>query len=278
MSAYHCVTSPPCVLVFSGSDCSGGAGLQADITSLNAMGCHALSIPTVLTVQDNVHVHSVYSVPADLINSQACVLSTRFQINSIKIGVVGTFENAQVIVNLINKLRLTTPTLPVVLDPILANSNGNHLSNENTIHILELLYKCATVITPNLNEAIALCDNESDFNRQAKIFIKRGCQHVLLKGGHGSQYSDVINRWYTMSHCFSTQIEEKASWTWPRLPDEFHGSGCTLAAALSATLAKGLKMYDALTQAQLYTQHTLNTSYAIAPGQRIPNRILQFNL
>ncbi|MBB3213829.1 hydroxymethylpyrimidine/phosphomethylpyrimidine kinase [Herbaspirillum sp. Sphag1AN] len=262
-------SSPPCVLVFSGSDPSGGAGLQADIPAITALGCHPLSVPTALTVQDNVSVFAVHPLDPELIRHQAQVLIDRFKISAVKLGIAGNRRNAGMIAQLIQQLRQQQPDLPVVFDPVLANGKGDQLSTDDAARALESLYAVATVITPNLNEANRLCGSEHSPEQQAAILMQRGCQHVLLKGGHGPQEQDVVNRWFGPEAAF-------AAWTWSRLPDEFHGSGCTLAAALSAQLALGLGMQEAIAAAQRYCQHALNTSYAIAAGQRIPSRVPLF--
>ena len=267
VSAYR--KTPPCVLVFSGSDPSGGAGMQADIPAISALGCHPLSVPTALTVQDNVSVFAVHPLDAELIAHQAQVLIDRFQIAAVKLGIAGNRRNAETIAALIAQLRVHQPDLPVVFDPVLANGKGDQLSTDDAAHALEPLYAVATVITPNLNEANRLCGRDLSPQAQAALLMQRGCQHVLLKGGHGPQQEDVVNRWFGPDGAFD-------AWSWSRLPDEFHGSGCTLAAALSAQLALGLTMHAAIAAAQEYCQHALQTSYAIAEGQRIPNRVPLF--
>lgn len=264
MSAYR--SPPPCVLVFSGSDPSGGAGMQADIPAISALACHPLSVPTALTVQDNVSVFAVHPLDAQLIRHQAQVLIDRFDIRAVKLGIAGNRRNAETIADLIRQLRVRQPDLPVVFDPVLANGKGDQLSTDDAALALEPLYALATVITPNLNEANRLCGSQHTPEQQAAILMQRGCRHVLLKGGHGPYHQDVVNRWFGPDGAV-------ASWSWPRLQDEFHGSGCTLAAALSAQLAQGLGMHEAIARAQEYCQHALASSYAIAAGQRIPNRV-----
>ncbi|HEY4317051.1 MAG TPA: hydroxymethylpyrimidine/phosphomethylpyrimidine kinase [Herbaspirillum sp.] len=261
--------APPNVLVFSGSDPSGGAGMQADLAAINALGAHALTVPTALTVQDNVSVFAVHPVDAELVRHQAQVLVDRFQVDAVKLGIAGNRANAEVIAAIIAALRQRNPSLPVVFDPVLANGKGDALSADNAIAALEPLYAQASVITPNLNEADRLCGAQHDPARQAALLQARGCPHVLLKGGHGPQQQDVVNRWYGPDGAFD-------SWQWPRLPGEFHGSGCTLAAALAARLAHGDGMRDAIAAAQTYCQRTLETAYSIAAGQLIPNRVIPF--
>lgn len=243
--------------------------MQADILAISALACHPLSVPTALTVQDNVRVFAVHALDAELIRHQAQVLIDRFPIRAVKLGIVGNRHNAATIATLILQLRTRWPDLPVVFDPVLANGHGDALSSDDGVHALEPLYALATIITPNLNESERLCGRALTPEQQASTLMQRGCRHVLLKGGHGPQQEDVLNRWFGPGDAVQ-------SWRWPRLSDEFHGSGCTLAAALAAQLALGLGMCDALTVAQEYCQQALASSYAIAAGQRIPNRLPLF--
>jgi hydroxymethylpyrimidine/phosphomethylpyrimidine kinase len=112
-----------------------------------------------------------------------------------------------------------------------------------------------------------LCSGERRADAQAEALMKQGCQQVLIKGGHG-EGDKVVNRWFN-------GVTSK-SWTWQRLPGSFHGSGCTLASALAAQLALGRQMSEALEIAQAYCQQALQHAYAIAPGQSIPERNVQF--
>jgi hydroxymethylpyrimidine/phosphomethylpyrimidine kinase len=170
---------------------------------------------------------------------------------------------------LIGQLRQSNPALPVVFDPVLANGKGDDLSADNAVQALAPLYALATVITPNLNEASRLCGADKTPAQQAALLLERGCEHVLLKGGHGPDNEDVTNRWYAGDGTTD-------AWTWARLPDEFHGSGCTLAAALSGYLAQGLPVRTAIEAAQRYCQHALDNAFSIAEGQKIPNRVIPF--
>ncbi|EGF30517.1 Phosphomethylpyrimidine kinase [Oxalobacteraceae bacterium IMCC9480] len=258
----------PCVLVFAGSDPSGGAGIQADIGSVGAMGAHALALITALTVQDNDRVQAVYPVPARWLQQQAQVLVDKIDIAAVKIGVIGNLANAAIILDVIRTLRARNPALPVVLDPVLASGHGDQLSLDNAALMLADLIPLATLLTPNLPEAAILCAGDRRAEQQVDTLLLRGCGHVLLKGGHGFD-AQVVNRWYTDG--------ASRSWSWPRLPGTFHGSGCTLASAIAGALACGLPMEVALDVAQAFCHRTLEQSFAIADGQRIPNRNVAWN-
>ena len=216
-----------------------------------------------MTVQDNDRVFAVHPIDAALLLQQAQVLAAKIDIAAVKIGIVGNRANAQAIADFIQQLRQRQPGLPVVLDPVLASGQGDALSQDDAVQALAPLLPLATLILPNLPEADALCGHAGQPQRQAAQLQQRGCLHVLIKGGHGSGLQ-VSNHWYGDA--------ASRSWHWPRLPGAFHGSGCTLAAAVAALLAQGKSMENALDAAQTYCQQALAASYAIAPGQRMLRR------
>ena len=254
----------PSVLVFSGSDPGAGAGMQADIQAIAAIGAHPLSVITALTVQDNDRVFAVHPVPAQLLTHQAQALINKIEIAAVKIGIVANRANVDAIVALVHELRKKNPGLPVVFDPVLASGHGDALAVENAVQIIAPLIQIATLITPNLPEASALCNGERRSETQADSLLRQGCRHVLIKGGHGSGSGKIVNQWFTKDY--------SRSWSWPRLQGTFHGSGCTLASAIAGLLAKGNTMEQAVDLGQAYCQQTLERSYAIAEGQRIPDR------
>ena len=255
----------PCVLVFAGLDPSGGAGIQADIEAIGAMGAHALPIVTTLTVQDNDRVFAVHPVEADILRQQVQALMAKLSIAAVKVGITGSHQNVAVIAETIEALRAMRPDLPVVLDPVLASGQGDALARDNAVTMLAPLRTLASLITPNLPEAMALCEGASSLGEQA-IMLLQDAPHIVIKGGHGAG-SQIVNHWFTGAR--------HRQWEWPRLRGEFHGSGCTLASAIAACLARGLSMEDALNEAQAYVQTTLTHAYAIAAGQRIPARHLE---
>lgn len=256
----------PPVLVFAGSDPSGGAGIQADIEAIAACGAHALPVITALTVQDNDRVHAVHPVSAELVRQQAQALIDKIAISAVKIGIVGNRANAEAIFAIVRHLAREHPELPVVLDPVLGSGHGDALAVGNAVHVIEPLIPVATLVLPNLPEAAALCNGDRRAQSQAQSLIDRGAHHVLIKGGHGSNERQVLNAWF--------HEHGSREWVWPRLPGAFHGSGCTLASAAAAFLAAGKSMEDSLDMAQAYCQRALSLSYPIADGQRIPGRTL----
>lgn len=243
----------PVVLVFSGLDPSGGAGVTADVEAIAANGAHALPIVTALTVQDQNRVHEVCGVDAALILRQAEALAAAIDIGAVKIGIPGSLANAAAIAAFIARLRQRHPQLPVVLDPVLASGHGDRLAGDggDARSAVAMLLALATIVTPNLGEAAAIDTS--------------ACPHVLVTGGHGAG-PEVVNRW--------TCGERQREWRWPRLAGQFHGSGCTLAAAIAARLARGEQMEAALDAAQAYVHATLANAFSVGPGQSIPHRSL----
>jgi len=237
------------VLVFSGLDPSGGAGIAADLAAIAAQGAHALPIVTALTVQDQNRVYDVAPVDPALLERQAAVLLGATEIHAVKIGIPGSLANAERIADVIAQLRRRSPALPVVLDPVLASGHGDRLAQGDARAALQPLLALASVVVPNLMEAAAL-----DLS---------GCENVLVTGGHDAG-PQVFNRWRGAG-----TVRE---WHWPRLAGDFHGSGCTLAAAIAARLALGEPMGQALDSAQAYVQRTLVHAFSIGPGQLIPRR------
>lgn len=254
----------PNVMVFSGLDCSGGAGIQADIEAIGAVGSHTLPIVTALTVQDNDRVFAVNPVDSAIWRHQVDVLIEKIQINAIKIGAIGNRANADALALLIEKLKKRQPDLPVVLDTVLGSGHGDLLTEGPAEYVLLPLIPLATLVTPNLPEAARLSPDAASIEEQAKTLLAMGCQHVLIKGGHGNDKDAVINYWFTNGIT--------KSWSWKRLDASFHGSGCTLASLLAGFLAQGLSMDEALDKGQKRCQEMLAASYAIAEGQRIPDR------
>jgi len=250
------------VLIFAGADPGGGAGLQADIQAVAAFGIHPLSVATALTVQDNDRVFEVLPVAAELVRRQAQALIDKIDIAAVKVGIVGNRANAEAIAAVIRLLRQRRPALPVVLDPVLASGHGDALSADDAVRAVMPLLPLASIVTPNLPEAARLCGGEPRAEAQAEILL-RDCPNVLIKGGHDTG-ANVANRWFSGAG--------SRSWSWPRLEGGFHGTGCTLASAIAALLAAGKPMAEALEAAQAYCHQALLSAYAIADGQRIPDR------
>jgi hydroxymethylpyrimidine/phosphomethylpyrimidine kinase len=259
---------PPIVLVFAASDPSGGAGLQADIMTLSSMGCHPLSVITAVTIQDTTGVDDVSPIDAEWVADQArCVLED-MPVAAFKIGVLGSVETIAAIAEVVSDY----PEIPLVLDPVLASGRGDELASEEMVAALrELLVPQTTIITPNSLEARRLAidesneDDDPDLAECAKRLIASGCEYVLVTGTHENT-PQVVNTLYGQEGVLRSD-------SWQRLPGSYHGSGCTLASAIAATIANGLAIGDAVKDAQEYTWQTLKAAFRPGMGQHIPDRL-----
>jgi hydroxymethylpyrimidine/phosphomethylpyrimidine kinase len=259
---------PPIVLVFAASDPSGGAGLQADIMTLSSMGCHPLSVVTAVTIQDTTGVDDVSAIDADWVADQArCVLED-MPVAAFKIGVLGSVETIAAIAEVVSDY----PEIPLVFDPVLASGRGDELASEEMVSAMrELLVPQTTILTPNSLEARRLAMNESneeddpDLAECARRIITSGCEYVLVTGTHENT-PQVVNTLYGQDGVLRTD-------SWHRLPGSYHGSGCTLASAIAATIANGLAIGDAVKDAQEYTWQTLKAAFRPGMGQHIPDRL-----
>jgi hydroxymethylpyrimidine/phosphomethylpyrimidine kinase len=258
------MSSPiPAVLSIAASDPTGGAGVQADLLTIASLGCHPLSVITALTAQDTRGVEGLVAVEPEWILRQARVLLGDVPVAAIKLGVLGSPANARAVAALL----ADHPRTPVVLDPVLASGRGDALSDDATLEILrtELLPR-ATVVTPNSIEArrLARAAPDADLAACAGALVKLGCAQVLVTGTHEAG-AQVTNTLYAASGCVRADY-------WPRLPGEFHGSGCTLASAVAALLAKGMPVQEAVYAAQEFTWNSLKAGFKPGRGQHLPNR------
>ena len=257
---------PPLVLTFAASDPSSGAGIQADILTLASMGCHPLSVLTAITVQDTIGVEAVYPLDAEWVADQArCVLED-MPVEAFKIGVLGSVENIAAIAEILADY----PDVPVILDPVLASGRGDELASEAMADAMrELLLPLTTIVVPNTMEARLLAQADEDDVLALPICAERllgmGAEYVLITGTHEST-RDVVNTLYGTGGIVRSD-------TWRRLAGSYHGSGCTLASAIAATLANGLELVDAVREAQDYTWNALRRAYRPGMGQFLPDRL-----
>lgn len=256
---------PPIVLSFAASDPTGGAGIQADLLTLSSMGCHALTVVTAITVQDTAGVEDILPIDADWVSDQARVLLEDMPVAAFKIGLVGSVDNCAAIAEVVSDY----PDVPLILDPVLASGRGDEMATDELIEAMrEMLIPQTTIITPNSLEARRLADDGSEEERSledcARRILDMGCEYVLITGTHENT-PQVINTLYGQQGVIRSD-------SWERLPGSYHGSGCTLASAIAATLANGLDLPEAVREAQEYTWQTLNSGFRPGMGQHIPDR------
>lgn len=257
---------PPIVLSFAASDPTGGAGMQADLLTLASMGCHPLTVVTALTVQDTRGVDDVLAIDSDWVADQARKVLEDMPVAAFKLGVLGSVEN----ITAIAEILADYPDIPVILDPVLASGRGDALANEDMINVLrELIIPQTTVLTPNSMEARRLAEESEDeddpgLDECASRLIALGCEYVLITGTHENA-PEVVNTLYGEEGVVRSD-------RWKRLPGSFHGSGCTLASAIAATLANGLEVPEAVREAQEYTWQALAHGFRPGMGQHLPDR------
>jgi len=247
---------PPIVLTFAASDPTGGAGVQADILTLAALGCHPLSVLTGFTVQDTSGVEHLESVAADRVTRQAQRVLAESKVAAFKAGVLASAENVRAVAAIV----AAHADVPLVLDPVLASGRGDALASDAVPNaLLELLVPRAAVVTPNTLEAQRLGG--------PRRLLELGCRYVLVTGTHADT-PEVSNKLYAPSGL----VREDR---WPRLAGSYHGSGCTLASAIAACLAKGRGMEDAVREAQDFTWRALAAALRTGAGQAIPDRFFR---
>ncbi len=254
--------SLPTVLAIGGHDPSGGAGIQADIESIAANGCHAATAVTCLTVQDSCDLIALHPVdPAQLIAQVEAVLGDG-KIGAMKIGLIGAASIAQALVSLLKDHAAP----PVIFDPVLATGAGSELASEELLEVIryELLPLCS-LITPNSLEARRLCGKDLPLDECAQMLLAGGVKSILITGTH-EQSATVSNRLFDRNGL----LDESH---WERLPGEYHGSGCTLAAAISAFIARGTPLSEAVRQGQAYSWQSLKQGFRSGRCQSLPDRL-----
>jgi len=237
--------SVPVALTIAGSDSSAGAGVEADLKTFSAFGVYGACVMTALTAQNTKGVFAVHDVPADFVAAQINAVFTDLDIGAVKIGMLANAAAIDVVAAALDRYRPRN----IVLDPVMIASSGQRLLRENAIERLLELIRRADVLTPNLAEAAVLLDaplarDESEMRAQAEALLALGVGAVLIKGGHGGGPESVD---------FLVHADGCLRLAAPRVPTRnTHGTGCTLASAIAAGLARGLPLGEAVRQAKDY--------------------------
>ncbi len=251
----------PVVMVFSGNDPTGGAGVLADGEAVASMGCRLAPVITALTVQDTINVLSSQPVESALVVEQARAVLEDVPVSAFKLGMLGSVENVEVIHTLLRDY----PDIPVVLDPVLVAGGGAPLADESLRQVMiTLLFPLTTLVTPNSHEARILAPEADSLDACAQELEGYGCEFILITGTHENTPM-VENTLYTNKRKLD-------SWQWQRLEHDYHGSGCTLAASIAALLAHGNEPCSAVQEAQEYTWRALLNGRRPGMGQYLPNR------
>lgn len=252
---------PSMVLTFAASDPTAGAGVQADLLTIAALGCHPLCVITGLTVQDTSGVARMMAVESSWVRDQAEHVLADIPVAAFKAGVLASAANARVV----SEIAAAHVRVPFVVDPVLASGRGDSLAADDTLEALrKFVLPRTTILTPNSIEARRLAAPETNLAACARRLVDYGCKYVLVTGTHEAT-EDVVN---TLYDARGIVREDR----WNRLPGEYHGSGCTLASAIAAQLAQGAQAADAVREAQDFTWHALAAGFRAGRGQLLPQR------
>ena len=256
----------PVVLVLAGHDPSGGAGIQADIESVTAAGCHAVTVITSLTAQNTARVGGVRHQPPAQFQEQINLLLEDMPVHACKIGLVADMGQLEIIANTLSRYL---SSIPVVLDPVITAGSGHvFIDPEICSAIRERLLPLAAVTTPNSVEARELT-GEQDLDTAGVALLQAGAGAALITGGHECS-GDIINTLYIKNTAPVRYNQE-------RLPGNFHGSGCTLSSHLAARLARGDSVVAAAQEAQDYTWGCLRHACRYGREQLHPDRQFRNN-
>jgi len=251
--------SVPVAVTIAGSDSGGGAGIQADLKTFSALGVYGASVITALTAQNTKGVFAIHEVPADFIAAQMDAVFSDFQVSAVKIGMLGNTAAIGVVSGELLRRRARN----VVLDTVMAASSGETLLRPDAIGALRELIALANLVTPNLSEAAALVGgpaarNEDEMHAQAQKLLALGAGAVLIKGGHseGPESVDLLVEPGTRTRFSASRMETRNT----------HGTGCTLASAIAAGLAKGLSLADAVRAAKTYISAAIKAADRLHVG------------
>jgi hydroxymethylpyrimidine kinase/phosphomethylpyrimidine kinase len=226
----------PVVLTIAGSDSGGGAGIQADLKTIEAMGGFGTSAVTAVTAQNTTGVESSHVLPIDEIDAQIDAVRSDFEVRGVKTGMLATAAVVETVTSAVSDLEA-----PLVVDPVMVAATGDRLLTETAESAYEALIAEAALVTPNADEAAVLTgikpDDEESARRAGQTLLEMGADAALIKGGHmpGETVLDVLVTPKTVETATHPRIDTDAT----------HGSGCTLSAAIATRLARGASMAEA---------------------------------
>lgn len=251
---------PPRALSVAGSDSGGGAGVQADLKTFEALGVYGMTVVTALTAQNTIGVHGIHEVPADFVRLQLDVVIDDIGVNAVKTGMLA---NAEIISTVAAGLR-DHAVERLVVDPVSASKHGDPLLHPEAVEALrELLLPLALVVTPNVGEVGLLCgraiNSVDDLRPAAEAMLELGPRWVLIKGGHlpgNEEAMDLLTNGASWHELRSRRWETR----------DTHGTGCTLASAIAAGLARGNDLVTAVKAAKRFVSGAIENGIAIGSG------------
>ncbi|GAA3217466.1 bifunctional hydroxymethylpyrimidine kinase/phosphomethylpyrimidine kinase [Streptomyces sp. XM83C] len=251
------MTAPPRVLTVAGSDAGGGAGIQADLKTMLALGTHGMSVITAVTAQNSLGVQGAWELPADAVRAQYRSVVDDIGVQAVKTGMLASAELVRTVAELI-----AATDAPAVVDPVGVSKHGDPLLAASALDsVRTALLPAATVATPNLDEVAQLTgvrvESERDLRKAADAMLGYGPRWVLIKGGHLA--GDAVDL-----------LTDGSEEHWLRAPRHdnrhTHGTGCTLASAVACGLAKGLTVPEAVTEAKEYVTGAIAAGFALGAG------------
>ncbi|MFF7442343.1 bifunctional hydroxymethylpyrimidine kinase/phosphomethylpyrimidine kinase [Streptomyces sp. NPDC008122] len=252
--------NPPLVLTVAGSDSGGGAGIQADLKTMLALGVHGMSVVTAVTAQNSRGVQGVWELPVEAVRAQFRAVVDDIGVQAVKTGMLASAPLVETVAGL-----LASVEAPVVVDPVGVSKHGDPLLAEAALDSVRTkLLPAATVATPNLDEVTQLTglvvEDESGMRRAAEAILAYGPRWALIKGGHlPGDFAEVVD-------LLTDGTEEH--WLYaPRYDNRHtHGTGCTLASAVASGLAKGLAVPEAVREAKSYVTGAIAAGFALGSG------------
>ena len=253
--------TPPVCLTIAGLDPSGGAGIIADVKTFSAFGCFAAAAVTSVTFQNTQGVFGAVHQTPDSVRSQIEPVLDDYEVAAVKTGMLPTREIIDAMADIIRKNGLTN----FVLDPVVRSTSGFDLIDDVALQaVIEKLFSLAMVITPNIPEAERITQmsitSEDDIHRAAKIMQSLGAANVLMKGGHALEKGQTARDYLfvgTSSYVFEAEFIDTAA---------THGTGCTLAAAITANLATGNSVPDSVRIAKDFVTEAIRTAPQLGKG------------
>jgi len=246
------------VLTIAGSDSGGGAGIQADLKTMLAHGVHGMTVVTAVTAQNSVGVQGIWPLPPDAIRAQFHSVVDDIGVDAIKIGMLGNADTVGCVADLVADVD---PPVPLIVDPVCVSKHGDRLIDHEALGALRTrLFRYATVITPNLDEAAALTGRpaQNPAAELADLLLADGPKWVLIKGGH--REGDAIDY-------LKSQDGRDFSYRAVRVDNRHtHGTGCTLASALASHLARGADVPEAMALAKAYVTGAIAAGFALGRG------------
>lgn len=256
----------PLILTFGAADPIGATGIQADLATFAAMGCHGLSAITSLLIADTSRIEDMQVIDADWVSDQARAVLEDMPVAAIKIGVTGSVENIAVLAEIVSDY----PDLPLILDPFITGLPQREDSEELLIAMRELLVPQATLLIASAVELERLAETwrepaDDDMTAaDAMQLIDTGCEYLLVSGS-ATDAQEVSNRLFDGTGLLRDDRR-------PRLPGTFSGAGSTLSAAIGAMLANGMEVPEAVAEAQEFTHAALAAAQRLGMGKLTPDR------